>query len=64
MLCTGPGLLDKWAAYSGRLSRECLTHVGRGSMAVPLDQPLTVIRLDELPNHLPGFLERLKVVQV
>jgi len=33
-------------------------------MAVPFDQPLTVVRLDELPNHLSRFLERLEVVQV
>ncbi len=26
-------------------------------MAVPFDEPLTVVRLDELPNHLPGFLD-------
>ncbi len=35
---------------SGRLERECLSHLGRGSMAVALDEPLAVVGLDETPR--------------
>lgn len=33
-------------------------------MAVPLDQPLTVVVFDERSDHLTGLIERLEVVQV
>jgi len=33
-------------------------------MAVPLKEPLPVVALDELTNHLPGFVERREVMQV
>ncbi len=33
-------------------------------MTVPFGEPLTVVRFDELPNHLSRFLDRLEVVQV
>src|SRR5688572_3049823 len=33
-------------------------------MAVPLEQPLTVVALDERADHLARFFERLEVMQV
>ena len=42
------------------LSRERLTDLGRGSMAVRFDEPLTVVRRDEFPNHRSRFLKRLE----
>jgi hypothetical protein len=33
-------------------------------MAVPLEQPLPIVPLDELPDHQPRFVERREVVEV
>src|SRR5262245_39303911 len=35
----------------------------RGSVSEPLDQPLVVVALDELGDHVPGLLERLEPME-
>ncbi len=44
--------------------REHSADVGRGSMTVSLDEPLPIVALDNLTNHLPHFAERVEIVQV
>ena len=33
-------------------------------MAVPFNEPLTIVRLDKLADHLPRLLRRREVVQI
>ncbi len=49
---------------SSGLPSELTASLDRGPMVVPLDQPLTVVQLDEGPDDLAGLLEALEVVQV
>lgn len=63
-VCTASDFLDKVTASLGRHPGKCSTDLDRGPVAVPFEQPLVLISLDELSDQLPRLVERREVVEV